>query len=176
MCSNASLSGEERVTRRAFIRSRCDNDPRPFNDLPKAYWHGTVLPYGVSEIIFKHGNILVRFPGPRHRGRPRTPCAAGRGYLTRIITNAIVPHAHTHTFTHTRARASVHTMHVDLISDAFFTDALRPPISRPQNGRAVRICEFFFFFFCNCSSFTSAYRAHVVCSSVRVRRCQGASP
>lgn len=93
--------GEERVTRRAFIRSRCDNDPRPFNDLPKAYWHGTVLPYGVSEIIFKHDNILVRFPGPRHRGRPRTPCAAGRGYLTRIITNALVPRARTHTQSHT---------------------------------------------------------------------------
>jgi len=141
--SNASLSGEERVTRRAFIRSRCDNDPRPFNDLPKAYWHGTVLPYGVSEIIFKHDNILVRFPGPRHRGRPRTPCAAGRGYLTRIITNAIVPLTHTHTCTHTNGRAH---MHVDLISDAFFTDALRPPISRPQNGRRDRRFVNFFLF------------------------------
>lgn len=67
---------KERVTRRTFIRSRCDNDPRPFNDLPKAYWHGTVLPYGVSEIIFKHDNI-------RPFLRPMR-----RGYLTRTITNA----------------------------------------------------------------------------------------
>lgn len=130
--------GEERVTRRAFIRSRCDNDPRPFNDLPKAYWHGTVLPYGVSEIIFKHDNILVRVPGPRHRGRPRSPCAAGRGYLTRIITNSLVPRALTHTHTHT------HASRLHLISDAFFTDGLRPPISRPQNGRrALGIVNFF---------------------------------
>lgn len=63
----ARVSREETATRRAFIRSRCDNDPRPFNDLPKAYWHGTVLPYGVSEIIFKHDNILG---GPPRPARP----------------------------------------------------------------------------------------------------------
>lgn len=58
-----ALATRKGYTRRTFIRSRCDNDPRPFNDLPKAYWHGTtVLPYGMSEIIFIHDNILVRFP------------------------------------------------------------------------------------------------------------------
>lgn len=135
--------GEERVTRRAFIRSRCDNDPRPFNDLPKAYWHGTVLPYGVSEIIFKHdNNILVCFPGPRHRGRPRTPCAAGRGYLTRIITNALAPRAHTCTSTPLDFRCVFHRR----FATADFSTAKRAA----RRG----ICEFFF------SSFTSASRSH----------------
>jgi len=158
VCSNANLSGEERVTRRAFIRSRCDNDPRPFNDLPKAYWHGTVLPYGVSEIIFKHDNILVRFPGPRHRGRPRTPCAAGRGYLTRIITNAMVPLARTHTTVHTICTSTRFPMHFSpTLCDRRFLDR--------ETGGSFGFGNFFFY----CSSFTSAYRAHVVCC-VRIRR------
>lgn len=83
---------EERVTRRPFIRSRCDNDPRPFNDLPKAYWHGayTVLPYGVSEIIFKHDNILVHSPRTR-----RTTHQAQRLFNSTTYHNKPTrPHAH----------------------------------------------------------------------------------
>jgi len=65
-----------------YPRSRYDNDPRPFNDLPKAYWHGTQCCHTAWRRLFLNTIIIFLSVAPRP-ARHKT----GRGYLTRIITN-----------------------------------------------------------------------------------------